>query len=58
MIYTVIVGVALSRPPKIDEYRKVLVEATGKYEAMLIAAQISANTSTMPVYTKIEDNTQ
>lgn len=55
MIYTVIVGVALSRPPKIDEYRKVLVVANGRYEAMLIAAQMSSNTSTMAVYTQIED---
>lgn len=53
MIYHVQVGVALQRPPRTDEYRKVAVEAVNGHEAMLIAAQIAACTSTMPVSTTL-----
>lgn len=53
-IFKVIVGVALSRPPSIHEYRKVVVEADNAIEAKLIAAQIAACTCTMPVSTVIE----
>lgn len=53
-IYEVIVGVALARPPKVDEYRKTLVVADSAVEAQLIACQIAACTSVMPVSSRIE----
>lgn len=49
MIYVVIVGVALRRPPAVHEYRKTLVAAATPTEAKLIACQIAACTSVMPV---------
>lgn len=53
-VFSIIVGVALSRPPRTDEYRKVVVEAPNGREAMLVAAQMAACTSTMPVSTEVE----
>lgn len=50
MIYYVEVAVALQRPPGIDEFRHTAVEADSPGEAELIAAQIAACTSTMPVW--------
>lgn len=52
-VFYVQVGVALQRPPRTDEYRKVVVEAVNGHEAMLIAAQVAACTSTMPVSTRL-----
>lgn len=51
MIFDVAVGVALERPPRIDEFRLVSVEAVWWPEARLAAAQVSAATSVMPVWT-------
>lgn len=48
-IHTVVVGVALDRPPTVDEYRRYVVEAEDPTEATLIALQMAACTSTMPV---------
>jgi hypothetical protein len=55
VIYRVQVGVALRRPPAVHEYRLVVVEAADRWEALLVAAQISACTSTMPVSTRLLD---
>lgn len=49
MIHYVTVGVALSRPPKVDEWRRYCVVAATRQEAELIAQQIAACTSVMPV---------
>lgn len=49
MIYHVQVGVALGRPPTLDEYRLVTVEARDSVEASLLAAQIASCTSVMAV---------
>ena len=51
MVIEVAVGVALSRPPLIDEFRHIQVEAEGLGEARIIACQIAACTSMMPVWT-------
>lgn len=53
MIYRVDVGVALSRPPKIDEYRTYAIEAGSKVEANILACQMAACTSVMPVWSKV-----
>lgn len=52
-VYAVEVGVALSRPPVIEEYRYVLVEADGWTEANLVACQIAAGSSVMPVWSLV-----
>lgn len=49
MIVVVHVGVALSRPYKLDEYRRIVVEADSATEGRLIACQIAACTSKMVV---------
>lgn len=49
MIHYVKVAVALSRPPKIDEWRRYCVVAATRQEAELIAQQMAACTSVMPV---------
>lgn len=56
VIYRVIVGVALRRPPREDEFRLTVVEADNPTEAKLIAAQIAACTSVMPVSTVLDEN--
>lgn len=50
MIFDVVVGVALVRPPKIDEFRHVRVEARGMTEAWLLAAQMASHDVVMPVW--------
>lgn len=50
MIYSVDVAVALRRPPGVDEYRRVVVSAADPTEASLVAAQMAACTSVMPVW--------
>ena len=52
-VYRVIVGGALSRPPRLDEYRLLLVAADNGLEAELVAAQIAACTCVMPVSTQL-----
>jgi len=48
-VFPIIVGVALSRPPRTHEYRKVVVEARHVWEAKLIAAQVVECSSVMAV---------
>jgi hypothetical protein len=50
VIFNVVIGVALHRPPRIDEFRLVQVEAADRNEARLIACQIAAVDSVMPVW--------
>lgn len=50
LTYTVNVGVALRRPPRIDEYRKYVVRARGRTHALDIALAMAACTSVMPVW--------
>ncbi len=52
-VFEVEVGVALGRPPAIDEYRYVLVEADSWTEANLVACQIAATRSVMPVWSLV-----
>ena len=56
MIFTVYVGVALSRPPKEDEVVRVRVEAPNATQAGLLACQIAACRPgvVMPVSTEID----
>lgn len=49
--YAVEVAVAHTRPPVIDEWRAYRVMATSRTEAELIAGQMAACTSVMPVFT-------
>ena len=50
MIFAVSVGVALSRPPLIDEFRRYEIDTVSESEAELVACQIAACTSVMPVW--------
>lgn len=56
MIHYVKVAVALSRPPKIDEWRRYCVVAATRQEAELIAQQMAACTSVMPVESQWESS--
>lgn len=51
----VTVGVALKRPPTIDEYRHTVVWAEDGVEAELIALQVAACTCVMPVWSVVEE---
>jgi hypothetical protein len=55
-VYSIIVGVALAYPPRVHEYRKIMVEAPNVREAKLVAAQMAACSSTMPVSTELVVN--
>lgn len=55
-MFTVLVGVALSRPPRTDEYRKTLVEAPTPLAAELLACQIAECTSVMAVSSEVIDH--
>ena len=57
MIATVHVGVALSRPPKVDELRRIIVEADAETDAKLLACQIAMCTCVMPVSAEIVEIT-
>jgi hypothetical protein len=48
-VYTIIVAVALSRPPGEHEFRKCRVAADSYAEALCVALQMAACTSVMPV---------
>lgn len=48
-VFGIEVDVALVRPPKVDEIRYCVVEAENAMEAALIAGQIAACTSVMPL---------
>lgn len=54
-VWSVTVGVALKRPPTIDEYRHIKVWAEDGVEAELIACQVAACTSVMPVWSVVEE---
>jgi hypothetical protein len=56
MIFRVAVGVALERPPRIDEFRLVVVDAPDAADARLAASQMAAATSVMPVWTGRPDD--
>lgn len=58
MIFTVHVGVALTRPPVIDELRRIVVEAESDSEAALIATQIASCTSVMPVWSEVQEDVE
>lgn len=55
MLYTVHVGVALHRPPAVHEWRRVRVAASSDAEARLVACQMAACTSVMPVCAEITE---
>jgi hypothetical protein len=56
MLVAVEVGVALSRPPRVDRISKVLVEAPTEIEAQLLACQIACRRDVvMPVYSQVLD---
>lgn len=52
-VYEAHVGVALARPPRLDEWRKVLVVAGSARDASLLACQVAACTSVMPVTVRV-----
>lgn len=56
IIHYVRVAVALSRPPKIDEWRRYCVVAANRHEAELIAQQMASCTSVMPVKSQWESS--
>jgi hypothetical protein len=53
VIWYVHVGVALSRPPEIHEYRRYAVEARSGLQAKELACLMAACTSVMPVWAKL-----
>ena len=57
MVATVHVGVALTRPPKVDELRRIIVEADTETDAKLLACQIAMCTCVMPVSAEIVEIT-
>lgn len=50
VIFDIAVGVALERPPRIDEFRHVRVEADDETDARLLATQIASCGTVMPVW--------
>ena len=56
MIFDIAVGVALQRPPRIDEFQHIRVEAGHEQEARLIACQIAYCTGVMPVWDGIPED--
>lgn len=58
MIFHVATGVALERPPLIDEFRSVVIAADTEIEALMIALQISSATSVMPVWAGSPDDVE
>jgi hypothetical protein len=48
-VFGIEVDVALVRPPTVDETRYYVVEAPDEWEAALIAGQMAACTSIMPL---------
>lgn len=56
MLIVVEVGVALSRPPKVDRISKVVVEAEDELAGELIACQMAHRPGVaMPVYSRVLD---
>lgn len=53
IVWYVVVGVALSRPPAVHELRKYAVAAESETEARLIACQMAGCTSVMPVSAEV-----
>lgn len=58
LIHYVMVGVALERPPKIDQLRAYEIEAASWQEARLTASQMSMHNAIMPVWSGIEEELQ
>jgi hypothetical protein len=56
MIFDIAVGVALQRPPLIDEFRHIRVEAGHEQEARLIACQMASGGTVMPVWDGIPED--
>lgn len=56
--YAVTVGVALTRPPAIHEYRRYIVTADSPLAASLLATQWAAATCEMPVYSSHPEELQ
>lgn len=56
MIHTIAVGVALFRPPMIDEFRRYEIEAEDDREAQLIACQMATHSCVMPVWSGWPDD--
>jgi hypothetical protein len=55
MLMQFMIGVALERPPKTDAFVFVNVEAATEIEGELIACQMAACISTMPVSSELID---
>jgi hypothetical protein len=53
VIWYIHVGVALARPPRLDEYRRYAIEADCPYEAEELALQMASHDSVMPVWSKV-----
>lgn len=47
------VGVALTRPPAIHQYRRYVIAARSGIQAKEIALQMASCTSVMPVWAKV-----
>lgn len=58
LIHYVMVGVALERPPKIDQLRAYEIEAASWEDARLDALLISYHNSVMPCWAGIEEELQ
>lgn len=50
MIHHVVVGVALQRPPMIDEFRYYVIEDDSEQVADMIALRMAGRGSVMPVW--------
>jgi hypothetical protein len=48
------IGVALSRPPQVDEYRKVILTAPNELEAWQTACLMASAGAVMPVSSVLE----
>lgn len=53
-VFQVVTGVCLVRPPTIQQYRVVYVEAEDEHDAMLVACWMSDCTSEMVVSAELE----
>ncbi len=50
MIHHVVVGVALQRPPLIDEFRYYVIEDDSEHDAELTALHMAYRASVMPLW--------
>lgn len=56
MIHHICVGVALERPPRIDEFRSYALEAATPLEARELALLIACHGAVMPVWDGLEED--